>query len=447
MSHRIVAARWVLPVTAPVIDQGAVLIEGGVICQTGLRDDLVRAFPDATLTDLGTAALLPGFVNVHSHLELTALRGQVEEPRFQSWILNLIRLKAERLTGKALLDSARLGCLEAIRSGVTTLADTADTVATTAALIESGLRGIVFQECFGPDPSQAESAIESLRQKLDDLRERLASAPAEAAGRLSLGISPHAPYSVSDRLYRLAANFARENRLDLALHAAESQDEERLLQDGRGDFGDSLRRRGIHFHPPQLSTVAYLHQLGVLDTSPLLIHGVTVGELDLPLLVASGSRLAHCPKSNAKFGHGVADLFAWNENGLAVGLGTDSVVSNNTLSLLDEARFCSLLHRAHRRDPNWPTAEQMLRFMTIDGARALRLDSVTGSIEPGKRADLIAFDLSGPRTRPILDPITAIIFSASVGDICLTMVDGRILFDGQKVSSIDEESLLAAIPL
>ena len=445
MSLTILAARWVIPVTAPIIDRGAVVIEEGLIREAGSREEMVRRYPRAELTDLDGAAILPGLVNVHSHLELTILRGRVEEPRFQPWILKLVTLKAEYLSESDLLNSARLGCVEAIRSGITTLADTADATATAAALLESGLRGIVFQECFGPDPDQAAGSIDQLRRKLDAHRERLAAAPSEASARIRLGISPHAPYSVSSRLYRLATAFAVENRLDLALHAAESRDEERLLLNGGGDFGDSLRRRGIAFDPPGSSTVGYLHQLGLLEAAPLLIHGVTIGEPDLPLLVATGSRLAHCPKSNAKFGHGIADLSAWEENGLTVGLGTDSVVSNNSLDLLDEARFCVLLHRAHRRDPHWPTAERMLRLLTIDGARTLRLDSAIGSIEPGKRADLIAIDLAGPRTQPVEDPVTAIIFSASARDVILTMVDGRVLFDGRQVISIDEPRLMREI--
>ncbi|MFM8393195.1 MAG: amidohydrolase family protein, partial [Acidobacteriota bacterium] len=270
----------------------------------------------------------------------------------------------------------------------------------------------------------------------------LAKSSAAATSRLRIGISPHAPYSVSDQLYRLATRLATENQLDMALHAAESRAEQLLLRDGTGEFGESLRRRGIGFTPPGCSTIAYFDQLGVLEAAPLLIHGVTVDESDLQLLASAGARLAHCPKSNAKFGHGVADLSGWQRHGLAVGLGTDSVVSNNSLDLLDEARFCTLLHRAHRANSEWPTAEQILRLMTIDGAHALRLADRIGSLEPGKQADLIAIDLSKPQTMPVHDPVAAIIFSASARDVVMTMVDGRILFDGERVMTIDEDRLL-----
>ncbi|MEY3283219.1 MAG: hypothetical protein RIR86_1232 [Acidobacteriota bacterium] len=442
MSLAILSARWVVPVTSPVIDHGAVLIDGAEIRAVGKREELRQDYPEATFKDLGEAAILPGLVNVHTHLELTLLRGRVEESRFQPWIVQLITLKAELFSADQLLDSARLGCLEAIRSGITTVADTADSLQTVEALREAGLRGIVYQECFGPARDQAAAAIDLLREKLDRHQNHLAKAGPAAAARLRIGISPHAPYSVSDQLYRFATRLAIENNLDLALHAAESRAEELLLQDGSGEFGDSLRRRGIAFTPPRCSTMAYLHQLGVLEAAPLLIHGVTIDEADLSLLAGTGARLAHCPKSNAKFGHGVADLHSWQSRGLAVGLGTDSVVSNNSLDLLDEARFCTLLHRAHRATPAWPEAAQILRLLTIDGARALHLADQIGSLEPGKRADLIAVDLSKPQTIPVHDPVTTIIFSASARDVVLTMVDGQTLYDGVSVSTIDERRFL-----
>jgi cytosine/adenosine deaminase-related metal-dependent hydrolase len=153
-------------------------------------------------------------------------------------------------------------------------------------------------------------------------------------------------------------------------------------------------------------------------------------------------RLAHCPKSNSKFGHGVADLPAWRHHGLAVGLGTDSVASNNGADLIEEARFATLLHRAHRSDPHWPTAAGMLAMLTIDGARALRLDDRIGSLEVGKCADLIAIDLAGVQTAPASDPVTTIIFSASARDVVMTMVDGRILYQGDHLLTLDQPQIL-----
>ena len=438
----ILTARWLLPITSPPIVNGAIAVSGDTIAAVGTLADLQSRFPDAVVRDLGLAAILPGFINVHSHLELSVFRGRLEMPGFQQWISELVRLKRERLTPEALLVSAKLGCIEAIRAGITTVADTAEADAVLPALIESGQRGIVYQECFGPQREQAEASITALEQKLNILSGRLDRIDREARSRLSIGISPHAPYTVSAELYRRAAELAGKRNMDLALHVAESRDEDLLLRNGTGAFADALRRRGIDWLAPGCSTISYLDQLGVLERAPLLLHCVTADERDLELMSARGARLAHCPKSNAKFGHGIAPLAQARRLGIRVGLGTDSVASNNTCDMIEEARTAALLHRAASRDAGLLEAADLLRLMTIDGARSLDIDGRTGSLEQGKQADLIALDLSGPNSSPHYDPESAIAFSCSGRDCVMTMVAGRMLYDGGRVLTFDEEAIL-----
>lgn len=439
----ILSARWVLPIGSAPIAGGAVAIEGERIVDLGTLDGLLVRHPGSTVTDFGNAAILPGFINVHTHLELTVFRGRLEEPHFQSWIRQLVTLKAERLDADDLLVSARLGAVESIRAGVTTLADTSDAAGPLIALIESGQRGIIFQECFGPDASQASSSLDGLISKLDRHGERLARAGSEARGRISVGVSPHAPYSVSARLYESVARLALDRKLDVAVHAAESADETRLLAGGGGAFGESLRQRGIAFDPPGCSTVRYLDRLGVLDASPLLIHCVTVDDEDIALMAAKGARVAHCPKSNARFGHGIAPYRRMVSAGIRAGLGTDSAASNNNLDLLEEARFCAMLHRAGLRDGSVCSADEMLRLMTIEGARALGLDRLTGSIEPGKQADLIVVGLDCPHNLPHYDPAAAVLFACSGRDVCMAMVAGRVIYESNSVASIEELQVLS----
>jgi 5-methylthioadenosine/S-adenosylhomocysteine deaminase len=439
----ILTAGWLLPITSPPIVNGAIAVSGDTIAAVGTLADLQSRFPDSVVRDLGLAAILPGLINVHSHLELSVFRGRLEAPGFQRWIAELVRLKRELLTPQALLASAKLGCIEAIRAGITTVADTAEADAVLPALIESGQRGLVYQECFGPRAEQAEGSITALEQKLDSHTERLARADSEACSRLSIGISPHAPYTVSGELYRRAAELAGKRNLDLALHVAESEDEDVLLRNGTGTFADALRRRGIDWLAPGCSTIAYLDQLDVLERGPLLIHCVTADERDLELMASRGARLAHCPKSNAKFGHGIAPFVEARRRGIRVGLGTDSVASNNTCDMIEEARWAALLHRAASRDGRLLEAAELLRLMTIDGARCLGMDSRIGSLEPGKQADLIAIDFSKAHSVPHYDPESAIVFSSSGRDCVLTMVAGRLLYDGERVSTFDEEDILA----
>lgn len=418
--------------TSPPLRDGAVLVDGELIADIGPLDEVRSRHREARTIDLGRSIILPGLINVHSHLELTVFRGLLEIGHFQGWIRRLIEMKAEFLTPDDLLTSSLAGCCEAVRSGITTAADTSDAAGPLEAMIRSGMRGIVYQETFGPDPSQAAGAIETLRRRLDDHDERLAVAG--RSSRLSVGVSPHAPYSVSADLYRLTVELALERGLDMAIHTAESLDERRLLADGSGAFGDSLRRRDIPFDPPGCSTIEYFDRLGVLEVAPLLIHCVRASGDDIELMARHGARVAHCPKSNAKFGHGAAPLDEFLNAGLKVGLGTDSAASNNGCDLIEEARFASLLHRALRLDADLCPPDLMIRMMTIDAARALGLDHLTGSLEPGKQADLTAVRCD----RNPGDPAATLVFSSSGRDVAMTMVGGEIIYDGERILTLDQ---------
>jgi len=437
----IIKARWVLPITASPIEEGAVAIDSDRIVALGSALEIQARFPEAAINDLGRSVILPGLVNVHSHLELTAFRGRLEETHFQSWIAEVTRLKGLFIDDD-FLASARLGCIEAIRAGITTLADTCDTSAPLAALIESGQRAIIFQECFGPQREQAQSSIDGLKCKLEAHAARLDEAGKHAQSRLHYGISPHAPYTVSAELYRSATQLALNNQLDIAIHAAESADEARFLEDGSGPFGELLRRRGIDFSPPGSTTIKYLNRLGVLDAAPLLIHCVRVDQEDIELIARHGARVAHCPKSNAKFAHGIAPLIEMERAGVRIGIGTDSVASNNTVDLIEEARFCALLHRAARKDPKLYSASRMLELMTIEGARVLGMENEIGSLEVGKQADLIAVSLEDAHNSPHYDPATAIIFSCAARDVFLTVVAGQVLYQHGRVMTLDEQEIM-----
>ncbi|MCI0664758.1 MAG: amidohydrolase family protein [Acidobacteria bacterium] len=437
----IIKAHWVLPITASPIEEGAVAIDSDRIVAIGPAIEIETRFSGAAINDRGRSVILPGLVNVHSHLELTAFRGRLEEPHFQGWIAEVTRLKSQ-FKPDEFLASARLGCIEAIRAGITTLADTCDTSAPLAALIESGQRGIVFQECFGPQTEQAQSSIDALKFKLEAHAARLDEAGKQAQSRVHYGISPHAPYTVSAELYRRAVRLASDNQLDIAIHAAESTDETKLLEDGSGAFGELLRRRGIGFSPPGSSTIKYLHRLGVLDAAPLLIHCVRVDQEDIELIARHSARVAHCPKSNAKFAHGIAPLIEMEKAGVRIAVGTDSVASNNTVDLIEEARFCSLLHRAAKRDATLCSASRMLELMTIEGARVLGMDNEIGSLEVGKQADLIVIDLEGVHNTPHYDPATAVIFSCSARDVSLTVVAGQVLYQDGRVVALNEQAIM-----
>jgi 5-methylthioadenosine/S-adenosylhomocysteine deaminase len=217
------------------------------------------------------------------------------------------------------------------------------------------------------------------------------------------------------------------------------------LREGAGPFASFLEDRGIAWRAPGVSTIQYLADLGVLAAKPLLVHVVDADLEDLERIRSSGASVAHCPKSNAKLCHGIAPLLELVSAGIKTGLGTDGAVSSNNCDLFEEARFAVLLQRT-RRDATdvgmqGLDARAMLRLATLGGAEALGLASEIGSLEPGKLADLTVVDFSRAHHQPVSDPEASVLFSASAGDVMLTMVDGRVLYRDGLVSTLDEAAL------
>jgi cytosine/adenosine deaminase-related metal-dependent hydrolase len=371
-------AALVHPISSAPIRDGAVLVEGDRITWVGPRTAQPDA-PNARIVELGDAVLAPGLVNAHTHLDLTVLRGLLDGRSFSDWIRTVIAIRS-LLTPEEWLDSARLGAIESLECGVTTVADTAPSAASFDAMRELGLRGTAYIEVFGPDPAAADAAITGLRSLIGELKPR-------ETRLVRLGASPHAPYSVSDELYKRVAAFAAESSLPLAMHIAESVAESALVWRGAGPFADMLRSRAIAVGPRAPSPVALLDSLGLLGARSLLIHCVQCDADALARIRTSGAAVATCPMSNRYFGHGAAPVIDFLREKIRLGVGTDSLGSNTALAPLREARAAL----GYREDES---PEAVWNIATMGGARALGLDSTIGSLEPGKQADLAAFPIA-----------------------------------------------------
>ncbi len=438
----IYSSRWVLPISSGLIEDGAIAIKGSQITDVGTRVSLVGKYPEATVHDYPDAAILPGLINAHSHLELTAMRGflESEEVDFTSWLKKLTVARLELMTPDDRYVSAAWGAIEAVRAGVTALADASDgAFESMTALSDVGLRGIVFQESFGPDPRLAEDNFAKLTARVARLTEL-------ETPLVKLGVSPHAPYTVCGRQLELISEFALAEKLPVMMHAAESVAEEMLLREGQGNFAEALAKRGIEWKASGLSTIQYLKRHGVLETKPLLAHCIRVNHADIETLKESGARIAHCPKSNAKLGHGRAQFSIFLDRGIAVGLGSDSVASNNTCDIFEEARFAILMARSDNGEMSGQrmmAAMDALHAATAGGARALGLEGQTGELRAGLQADFAVVSLAGSHQLPSYDPINTLIFASSGRDVVLTVVAGREVFSAGQVPTIDEERLTA----
>lgn len=423
------ASRWVLPVSRPSFEHGAVAVDDGRIAWVGPAADA----PPGERRDLGETALMPGLVNAHTHLELTAMRGWLEDLPFRKWVIRLTKARQEVLTAERLLASARLGIAEGLLAGITTYADTCESGAAHQAMRDMRVRGVMYLEVFGPRADQRDAALETLGTRVAALR-------SHDTALVRCGISPHAPYSVSDALFAGAAGMALAERLPIAVHAAESEAEQRLVTEGEGDFADALRARAIDVTPRGASTIELLHRTGVLRARPLLIHCVRTSGDDRRRIADSGATVVHCPASNAKLGHGVADLPAFLAAGIPVGLGSDSVASNNRMDILDEARLALLFGRAVARRWDVLPATLGLALATLNGAKALGLDGEIGSLDVGKSADLAAFPLDVVHGQPVQDPESALLFAISGRGATLVTVAGEELVrNGQLVRGIADD--------
>jgi len=387
-------ARSLAPVSAELIPNGQLEIADGVVQR------IVRAEPGTRgPVDLGDVLVVPGLVNAHTHLELSACRARVPfEGAFVDWIEALVRrgyLESDPADRAAESDRALCASL---RAGVTAVAD----IATGPHMLER------WRNAPGPVVGFLEVTGMGTRRAGTHPQSFAALAPLAArepsTGCYRVGLSPHAPYSVAPEIYRAVADFARVTGRHVATHLAETREEIEFLATGTGPFRDMLERWGLwdgSFEAPGCSPVEYADRLGLLAARPLLAHVNYVSDGDLDLLAASGAPVVYCPRSHAFFEHAPHPCGAMLARGIPVCIGTDSLASNESLSVLDELRFL------HRRNGSLAPAT-LLAMGTLAGARALGLGAQCGSLETGKRADFVAIPLSDPDTD---DPLADVLAS------------------------------------
>ena len=432
-------ARYVLPIGAPHVEDGAVLVRGTDIVEVGRRADLLKAHPTEDVIDYGLAALMPGFVDLHTHLEYAVFRGVVDDLPYTQWKMR-VQSREARLDDADWADSAVLGAVEAIRSGITTVADVTDSGASVAAANRSGLRGVLYREVSTMDASAVDRELSGA---LEEMREWAARCDAT---RISIGIAPHSPYTCHPRLFKAIAEAVGTAETYVAIHLAGSRDEYDFVRYGSSPLGQDFRAQSgwaeQAWLPTGVSPVQYVSQWGLLQLPNVLAaHCVHVDDHDIETLERADVAIAHCPRCNAKLGMGIAPLSSFLARGLRVGLGTDSPASNSTIDFFDEMRVGLLIQRGITGEASFYTAERFMTMATLGGARALKLDHLIGTLKPGKRADIIAVDLSRSYQVPTQDPYGALVHTSNQEDVLMTMVDGRLLFDRGRFLTLDPEAM------
>lgn len=390
-------ADWICPVDQPPLADGFLAIENGRILGLGRMIELPEAIQPEVRSHASGVLITPGLVNAHTHLELSFPESIPVEPgqSMGDWLRGVIRAanspNPEMTPEAARLSRCQTGVAESLAAGVTCVNDISSDGASLSVLDAAGLRGTVSLEFFHPgwETLRVEPIIERYRQ----VAERYAEHPL-----LRVGLSPHSPYNVSPAAWQAVISACDPPVVHS--HLAESQDEIEWLAQTRRD-GLRLKLDQLHqavlqrtFEPQWvgLTPVGYLEQFQLLESRLIMAHGVYTTEADRALMKKHGVSLAHCPRSNLFLQQQTLDWFEWRESGIAIGLGTDSRLSNHSLDLREEARESMALH-------GW-TAETSLRHLTLEGARAMALESNIGSLSVGKAADFVIWNTASVSEEP-----------------------------------------------
>jgi 5-methylthioadenosine/S-adenosylhomocysteine deaminase len=403
-----------------IIDSGAVAVTGDTITAVDAAAGMGRPAARQTI-DAAGGIIMPGLVNTHTHAAMTLFRGLADDLPLMTWLSEHI------FPAEALLDPDRvyagslLGCAEMILSGTTCFCDMylfEESVARAARA--AGMRAVVGEVLYdfpSPNYGPIEKGFDYTRRLIDRWR---------GDPLVTIAVEPHSPYLCAPDLLVQAAHIAGEHGIPLVIHLSETQAEVATIRERYG-----------------ATPVQHLANLGVLAPNLLACHCVVLGDSDMALLKQHDVKVAHNPESNMKLASGIAPVAELLGRGVCVGLGTDGCSSNNNLDLFAEMDMTAKLHKASSLDPTVMDAATVLRMATIEGARALGLDAKIGSIEVGKKADLIVVDTRKPHLTPMYHPTSHLVYAVGGSDVCATIVGGKVLMQDRRLLHLDLEKIMA----
>ncbi len=414
----------VVTMAGPNIERGSVAIRAGEIVAVGPSAEIDARFTPKTVIRAGGMAVVPGFVNAHTHVPMTLFRGIADDRDLMDWLTNFIfPAEAKNVDREFVKWGTRLAAAEMIRSGTTTFADMyyfeSDIAAETKA---AGLRAVLGETLIdfpAPDNKTWDEGIRYMHEYAKRWKGDSLITPAFA---------PHAPFTVSTEHLRQVRALATELGIPILIHVSETKDELRQVAE---------KQNGM-------TPGAYLDSIGFLGDDVVAAHGVWLTPEEIRTFAAKKTGVAHCPESNSMLASGVAPVTEMLRGGMEVGLGTDGPAgSNNNLDMVEEMASAARLQKVTRNDPKAISAREVLRMATIGGAQVLGLADRIGTIEPGKRGDIAIVDLQQARVQPVYSVESAIVYAASGGAVVTTICDGRVLMRRGRLLTIDEGAAIA----
>ncbi len=392
-----------------ILHNGAVAVYSGTILAVGSLSEIIKKYPGHQIHHIKKAVLLPGLINLHTHLELPPLPDIKLVKTFSDWILNLITAK-KNLKNRDYSFAAQKNIESIISSGTTTVGEICTHGESPFLLEQSGLRSIIYHEIISMD-------IKHKDQKFGTVRS------IKNIGLIQHGLSPHSPYTVSEQVLNHIKKTTEKHKLKLCMHVAESKDEIRLLQRKRSSLEKlyQFANWNLDWAPTGTSSFEYLNDLGILSPDFLAVHAVQAADSDISLIKRTGTAIAHCPRSNRELRAGRMPLKKFLHAGITVGLGTDSLASSPSLNLWDEMRYA---YKIHKKDGITP--KTIFSLATSGGAEALGMAKETGTIEPWKKADLIAVPLPGKDTGDLYSDLLR-----ETKSCIMNIVNGKIILDAR----------------
>ncbi len=404
-----------------VLQNGAVAVDGADIVAVDSADAIRRQFRGRETIDAAGQVVMPGLVNTHTHAAMSLFRGLADDLALMEWLNKFIfPAEAKMVSPEFVRAGTRLAALEMIESGTTTFADMYYFEEAVAAETKAaGLRGVLGQTVIQFPVNDAKTPADGLARAETFIK------AFQRDPLITPAVAPHAMYTLDGPTLKAARELSRRYNVPTLIHLAETRDE---VQTAQGRF--------------KSSPTAYLDSLGFLGSGVLAAHGVWVSDADIAILKARNVGISHNPESNMKLASGTAPVPAYLRAGVAVGLGTDGAASNNDLDMFEAMRMASLLHKLQTVDPQAVSARVALEMGTLGGARSLGLDKQVGSLEPGKRADLIVVSMSAARQTPMYDPASHLVYVTRGDDVQTTVVHGKVLMRDRQVLTLDRAAVL-----